>query len=300
MKSLKKILLPLFLFTACALGFSPSAHAGYNKGGAAAPENRIAIQKCVTMEFHSNILGVTKKYNVYLPKGYYDNPGRKYPVLYLLHGHGGCYNDWNTTGDVTNVANRMIKAKQAKPMIIIMPDAGETLMDYFNTEGWRYEDFFFKEFLPAIEKTYRIDARKSKRAIAGLSMGGQGTIVYAMHHPELFSTAYGMSAYLYSTKDIPNIKDPVEKRVQQLVQDNNAVVYAKNATSNQINSFKSVNWLLNVGDDDFTFPANIEFFNTFKKRGVPIELRVRDGYHCWEYWRACLRSALTYVSVNFE
>ena len=81
-------------------------------------------------------------------------------------------------------------------MIIVMPDANTGRRGYLNDiKGeWRYEDFFFQEFMPFIEKTYRIKPDKHYRAVAGLSMGGEGTFIYALHHPELFSSACPLSA----------------------------------------------------------------------------------------------------------
>ena len=59
-------------------------------------------------------------------------------------------------------------------------------MNYFNSPDWKYEDYFFQELIPFIESNYRIKAERNSRAIAGLSMGGQGTVVYASHHPNCF------------------------------------------------------------------------------------------------------------------
>ena len=81
-------------------------------------------------------------------------------------------------------------------MMIVMPDANTGKRGYSNNANstWRYEDFFFQEFMPFIEKTYRIKADKRYRAVSGLSMGGDGTFTYALHHPELFSAACPLSA----------------------------------------------------------------------------------------------------------
>ena len=84
-----------------------------------------------------------------------------------------------------------------------MPEGNEQHMMYFNTvEGkagapdWQYEDYFFKELIPFIEKTYRVRTDKGGRAIAGFSMGGGAATVYGVHHPEKFSMVYDISGYL--------------------------------------------------------------------------------------------------------
>ena len=143
--------------------------------------------------FPSEVLGAEKSCTVYLPDGY-DRSQESYPVLYLLHGASGCHTDWTQKGDLRRIADEAIAAGMARPMIVVMPDAsGEgpkrtgRHMGYFDVPGWDYERFFFEEFMPAVEKRYRIASDKAHRAVAGLSMGGGGTAVYALHHPELLN-----------------------------------------------------------------------------------------------------------------
>ncbi|HMC85034.1 MAG TPA: alpha/beta hydrolase-fold protein, partial [Chitinophagaceae bacterium] len=143
----------------------------------------------------SKILGMERKYAVYLPPGY-ETSQRSYPVLYLLHGGGDDQTGWVQFGEVQMITDKAIAEGIATPMIIVMPDANTGKRGYSNnaTGTWRYEDFFFQEFMPFIEKTYRIKAEKHYRAVSCLSMGGDGTFTYALHHPELFSSACPLSA----------------------------------------------------------------------------------------------------------
>jgi len=143
----------------------------------------------------SKILNMDRKYAIYLPPDY-EASQRNYPVLYLLHGAGDDQTGWVQFGEVLLIADKAIKEGKATPMIIVMPDANTGQRGYFNDiKGkWRYEDFFFEEFMPYIEKHYRIKGEKRYRAVSGLSMGGGGTLMYALHHPELFSSACPLSA----------------------------------------------------------------------------------------------------------
>jgi len=249
----------------------------------------------------SKILNQDREYAVYLPKSYSTNPDKKYPVLYLLHGGGGSHKDWPEKGSLVGAANQMIDANDATEMIVVCPEAGKTFMNYFNSPGWLYEDYFFQELVPYMEANYRIIADKQHRAIAGLSMGGGGTIVYASHHPELFCAAYAMSAYIYKL-DLPFISktDPVQQKLQQLVEDNNCVKYVKNADKDKIEAMKTVKWFIDCGDDDFTFKANTEFVLAMSEAGIPYQFRVRDGGHTWEYWHTALYIALPFVSNCFR
>ena len=249
----------------------------------------------------SKILSQDREYAIYLPKSYSTNPDKKYPVLYLLHGGGGSHKDWPEQGRLPGVANQLIEANDAADMIVVCPEAGKTFMNYFNSPGWLYEDYFFQEMIPYIESNYRVIADKKHRAIAGLSMGGGGTIVYASHHPELFCAAYAMSAYLYKL-DLPfiNKTDPVQQKLQQLVEDNNCVKFVQNADKDKIEAMKTVSWFVDCGDDDFTFKPNLEFILAMQSAGVPMQVRIRDGAHTWEYWHSALYIALPFVSNNFR
>lgn len=249
----------------------------------------------------SKILNEDREYAVYLPKSYNTNTDRKYPVLYLLHGGGGSHTDWPKQGSLEGAANQMIDANEACEMIIVCPEAGKTFMNYFNSPEWRYEDYFFEEMIPYIESNYRVIADKKNRAIAGLSMGGQGTVVYASHHPELFCAAYDMSGYLYSM-DLPFIdpNDKVMQKVQKLVEDNNCIKYLNSATKEEVEQMKSLSWFIDCGDDDFTFDLNMEFVAAMREKQIPYQLRVRDGGHTWEYWHSALYIALPFISDCFR
>ena len=157
--------------------------------------------KVLVKSLKSSILGVEKSYSIYLPEDY-DKGDERYPVLYLLHGAKGTHNSW-VRGEQPRITDEEIAAGRAKKMIVVMPDArgiGEKSagknMGYFNVPDWPYEDFFFQEFIPHIDQEYRTIAAKEGRAIAGLSMGGGGSIVYAQRHPEMFAAAYSTSGLL--------------------------------------------------------------------------------------------------------
>ena len=143
----------------------------------------------------SEILNMERNYAVYLPPDY-ETSSRSYPVLYLLHGLGDNQTGWIQFGEVKKIADSSIINGNATPMIIIMPDANTGKIGYFNipSQDWMYEDFFFEELMPYVESKYRIKSDKRFRAISGLSMGGGGTLTYALHRPDLFSAAAPLSS----------------------------------------------------------------------------------------------------------
>ena len=254
----------------------------------------------------SEILKSERKFAVYLPPDY-ETSQRSYPVLYLLHGMGDDQTGWIQFGEILRIANKAILEGTATPMIVIMPDANTEQVGYFNSiEGdWNYEDFFFKEFMPNVEKKYRIKNEKRFRAIAGLSMGGGGSFMYAMHHTELFSSACPLSAYA-GPLTIDQLKDQLkrfnstvtdESKIQSYYEYHNAVSLVENTEAKKL---KSVRWFIDCGDDDFLYEGNSLVHIAMRKKEIPHEYRVRNGGHTWTYWRESLPMVLSFVSDSFH
>ena len=254
----------------------------------------------------SKILKMDRKYAVYLPPDY-ETSQRSYPVLYLLHGGGDDQTGWVQFGEVLTIADEAIKTGIATAMIIVMPDANTGKRGYVNdVKGeWRYEDFFFDEFMPFIEKTYRIKGEKRYRAIAGLSMGGEGTFIYALHHPELFSSACPLSAATgpKSIEELNNYR--LWQGVEGITDADKEAYFNRYSVLNLIetmpeNQKKDVRWYIDCGDDDFLYEGNSLVHIAMRKKEIPHEFRIRDGVHSWTYWRASLPKVLEYVSMVFH
>ena len=253
----------------------------------------------------SKILKSDRKFAVYLPPDF-ETSDRSYPVLYLLHGAGDDQTGWVQFGEVLNIADKAIADGTATPMVIIMPDANTGRRGYFNDikGDWNYEDFFFKELMPYVEKKFRIKSDKHYRAIAGLSMGGGGTFMYALHHPELFSSACPLSAAVGPLtlddartaykKNNPNLPDSV---IVNYYNQHSALALINNMPDAQK---KAVRWYIDDGDDDFLYEGNCLVHIAMRKKEIPHEFRVRDGGHTWTYWRASLPAVLEFVSQAFH
>ena len=254
----------------------------------------------------SKILKSDRKYAIYLPAGY-ETSQRSYPVLYLLHGATDNHTGWVQFGEVQHIADKAIEDGTATAMIIVMPDADTGRMGYFNSidGNWNYEDFFFQEFIPAIEKQYRIRAVKHYRAVAGLSMGGGGSFMYALHHPELFSSACPLSAFVgplnmdeakvRMKKTNPEITD--EAKIKAYYDKHNAIELVNRMPDDQK---KAVRWYIDCGDDDFLYEGNSLIHIAMRKKDIPHEYRTRDGAHNWTYWREALPKVLEFVSEEFH
>ena len=264
-----------------------------------------AQSQVVTDSIRSKLLGCEQKYNVYLPNGY--KADNAYPVIYLLHGLYGDYSNWAQGGRMKDVADLLIARGELLPVVIIMPNAGDKDVHhyqngYFNVKDWPYEDFFFQEFLPAVEAKYHCGGGKGQRAIMGLSMGGGGTIAYAQRHPDFFSSAYGMSSWLDNKQREVRGKDVPDSKLiltDLSVREHSALDFMDQASKETIGKLKSVAWFLDCGDDDFLLQLSMDLHMKMRRAGIKCELRVRDGGHTWEYWHTALYTALPFASVHF-
>ncbi|NJN26403.1 MAG: esterase family protein [Cyclobacteriaceae bacterium] len=254
----------------------------------------------------SNILSGERKFAIYLPPDY-DRSQRSYPVLYLLHGSGDDQTGWVQFGEVLRIADEEILSGRATAMVIVMPDANTGRRGYINDPkgDWNYEDFIFEELMPHVEQAYRIKAEKRYRAISGLSMGGGGTFIYALHHPELFSSACPLSASA-GPLDLQEAANWLSRRSEQAYSENQIKSYfERNSALHLIKTMpeeklKSINWYIDCGDDDFLYEGNSLIHIEMKKRQIPHEYRVRDGAHNWTYWRQSLPDVLGFVSQTFR
>ena len=253
----------------------------------------------------SKILKSERKFAIYLPPDY-ESSERSYPVLYLLHGAGDDQTGWVQFGEVLGITDQAIREGKATPMIIVMPDANTDQRGYFNdiSGQFNYEDFFFDELMPYVEKTYRIKSEKRYRAVAGLSMGGGGSFMYALHRPDLFSSACPLSAYVgsltlegFKERRIKEDDSYTEEEIKAYYERHNALSLIENATEENKNA---VRWYIDCGDDDFLYEGNSLAHIAMKKKGINHEYRVREGAHNWTYWRESLPEVLAFVSDTFH
>jgi enterochelin esterase-like enzyme len=132
---------------------------------------------------------------VYLPPSYDKEPGRRYPVVYTLHGFGLHATQWVGFANVSGL-EKGLDAGTTKEMILVSPDAftlhnGSFYSNSQTTGNW--EAFIADELVKYIDSHYRTIPDRMSRGLAGHSMGGYGTMRIGMKHPEVFSSLYAMS-----------------------------------------------------------------------------------------------------------
>lgn len=228
----------------------------------------------------SSVLNCAMKYSVCLPSGY--DAGREYPVLYILHGMDGGNNDWLNGGAMNAYASKLAAEGLADEMIIICPDGKNLFYCNGYEPGVNYTTYFFEEFIPHVESEYTIRSERGSRAIAGLSMGGYGSLYYGLLHPEMFCQVYACSPAVSVSSSCPN-----------LVQ----LVSAASA-SGAVAQLPGIT--IEIGTEDFLFSGNEAFVNTLDSYNVAYEYITRSGAHTWPFWNACSPKILRKVSAAFE
>lgn len=267
------------------------------------------IQESLTIE--SAALGESVSYSIYLPNGY-DETNRSYPVLYLLHGYTDNETGWTQFGEVQKIADDASEHLAVTDMIIVMPDAGVSWYINNHDGSVNYEDFFTQELIPHIDETYRTRATKEFRAVAGLSMGGYGTLIMATKHSELFTAAAPLSAAVFLDEEISGMPQENwdnalgtpfgegiegEDRLTDHFRENSILDIMATEDPDMLNS---VDYYIDCGDDDFLIRGNLALYNLMVEREIEAEFRVRDGAHTWDYWRTALPDVLEFVSARFH
>jgi S-formylglutathione hydrolase FrmB len=267
------------------------------------------VREGLTIE--SQLLGKTVHYTIYLPDDY-ETSIRSYPVVYMLHGNRADHTSWICFGEAHLTADELITERTIPPMILVMPEGGTSRYINNYDRSICYEDFFFQEFIPAIDSTYRTKSEKWFRGVLGLSMGGYGALVYALKHPDVFAACVSLSASIYTDEMILNMTDEEwasnrasahgygltdEFRLTEHYQsyDPFRIVQATNPEH-----FKTLKFYLDCGDQDFRNDGVAMFHILLRRLSIAHEYRVRSGNHTWSYWRSGLPHGLQFIGNTFR
>jgi enterochelin esterase-like enzyme len=132
------------------------------------------------------------KISIYLPPGY-ETSGKKYPVIYYLHGFTGTDSIY---APMKSILDQAIQKQKIRPFILVQADHNTLFQGSFYSNSsfiGNYEDFQTNELVEYIDAHYRTLATKNSRGIGGHSMGGYGAIKLGLLHPDIYSTVYGLS-----------------------------------------------------------------------------------------------------------
>lgn len=239
-----------------------------------------------TVRFQSKLINTTLPYNVILPTDYDTSRTTRYPVLYLLHGLTGHYNDWLSR---TNVADYAADYR----MIVIMPEGNDNwYTDSATVTTDKYESYVLNELIPDVQQRYRAIEARYGRAIAGLSMGGYGAIKFGLKSPATFVFAASMSGAFGVTKftekevgalwkESLKLFGPVgsETRVT-----NDVFEILQKLPPGRISSLPYFYFDCGTEDSPLITPYNRELSALMFEKKIPHEFRLLPGDHSWGYW----------------
>jgi len=296
------------LFGMAVLGMTT---AGLSVAGNESPGFSPAGKVVEGLHLESELLGRKVNYAIYLPPGY-DDSARRYPVVYLLHGFTDAEWAWVQFGEVQVSADQGILSGEIPPTIIAMPDGGVTWYVNDASGSVPYEKMFIEEFIPHIDRTFRTRPSKEFRGVSGLSMGGFGSLMLAMRHPDLFAACVAFSSGIITDQEVIDMPqerwDTVfgapfgkgivgQNRISDHWKEYNPLYLAKNRP---VDELKSVRYYIDCGDDDFLYKGNAALHILLRELEIPHEYRVREGGHEWSYWRTGIRKGLRFIGEGFH
>lgn len=244
------------------------------------------INRVVAIKFESKLIGRSLPYIVVLPPDYDDSSSTRYPVLYLLHGLGGHYTDWTTR---TNVADYAAQYR----LIIVTPEGNDSwYIDNPAVATDKYESYILNELIPDVDGRYRTIQSRYGRAIAGLSMGGYGSIKYGLKYPQQFVFVGSMSGALgatrYTEKDrasnwdaFQKVFGPVDSATRKA---NDVFELTRGLATARVSSLPYFYFDCGTEDSTLIFNANRELSDLFGQKKIAHEYRELPGDHSWAYW----------------
>jgi putative tributyrin esterase len=246
----------------------------------------VASARVETVRFQSKLINTTLPYNVILPTDYDTSKTTRYPVLYLLHGLTGHYNDWISR---TNVADYAAEYR----IIVVMPEGNDSwYTDSATVTTDKYESYILNELLPDVQQRYRTIEARYARAIAGLSMGGYGAFKFGLKSPSTFvfvasmSGAFGVTKFTEKEvgalwKESMKLFGPVGSETRLA---NDLFEILNKLAPARVSSLPYFYFDCGTEDSPLIFPFNRDLSALMLEKKIPHEFRQLPGDHSWGYW----------------
>jgi len=241
--------------------------------------------------YRSQIVGINSEYFVYTPPGFDPRSGKKYPVLYLLHGYSDDPSAWTVMGKANVILDNLIAAGKAKPMIVVMPWGYGDMR--IITEGWtswrdpslvasnlnKFGGALYQEVMPLVKQEYPLSDKREDHAIAGLSMGGAETLLVGLNHTDDFAWIGSFSAGGIGSDHFEPLFPAITPR-----------------SGMQIQAKLKLLWIA-CGTEDGLFQPNQKFIAWLKSNGIQPTPIQTPGMHAWMVWRENLS---TFAPLLFQ
>jgi putative tributyrin esterase len=233
----------------------------------------------------SKLMNREMPYRVLLPSNYDKQKDSRFPVVYLLHGLFGHFNLWT---EKTKLAEHATKHQ----LIIVNPEGDNGwYSDSVSVPNDRYETYINEELISEIDKNFRTISDRKSRYMAGLSMGGYGSLKFGLKYPEKFAAVGSFSGALGAASIVSDEKNPMLGKSisnifgevnSQTRKDNDVFLLAKNVSADKIKELPFI--YIDCGTEDFLFQNNRDFVNILVNKKIPHEFRQLPGKHDWKFW----------------
>ncbi len=242
-----------------------------------------------TEKLASKLMARQMPYRVVLPPQYNADSAARFPVVYLLHGLTGHFDNWTEKTAVGTLADGVI---------IVTPEGGDGwYTDSATVTNDKYESYVVTELIPEIDRKFRTAGGRENRAIAGLSMGGYGAIKFGLKYPHLFSLVGSFSGAFDAPKrgiggqktwpSIASVYGPDDSPTRKA---NDIFVIAGGLAEERVKQLPFI--YFDCGTEDLLLNTNREFAELLVSKKVAHEYRQLPGRHSWPYWEKQIREFL--------
>jgi enterochelin esterase-like enzyme len=224
----------------------------------------------VRLQWHKSpaLDGQTREFRVYTPPGYDENPGVRYPVMYLLHGNNDTASGWTDVGQANFILDNLLADKKAVPMIVVMPwGHAAPFRAPRGSNTPLFQKYLLEDLVPLVDQTYRVLPGPQNRALVGLSMGGEQALGIGLSHLDTFATIGAFS---------PSIPRDAETRLK-------ATLDGRAASNAKIRLL----WIA-CGRQEGRFGSNEQFVKLLADHEIQSTFVGLDGLHNYTLWRKFL------------
>ena len=241
----------------------------------------------------SMCMNKTHKAMVFLPDDYYVT-NDSFPVVYLLHGYSGHFDDWHRKEP------KLQQYATRYKLIIVTPegDFDRWYIDSPVDTSSKFKTYIGLEVPQWIDENYKTKKTKKFRAITGLSMGGHGALTIAADLPDNFGAAGSMSGALdlrpFSDKwNLKSVLGDIDKKPSLwLIHSFYGKIFSLDKNDHPA-------MIIDCGESDFFFDVNISAHNLLVDKKIKHEFKFRPGAHTWEYWLESLPIHLEFFNKYF-
>ncbi|HEY8562985.1 MAG TPA: alpha/beta hydrolase family protein [Pyrinomonadaceae bacterium] len=287
MKHLKSFAFSI-LFLALAVSTSAQKAVRSEKTDVKAmPAARVSVSTR-ELKLASKLMAREMPYRVVLPKNYEASRSERFPVLYLLHGLTGHYDNWTDKTKLTEYAANY-------NYIIVTPEGNDGwYTDSGSVERDKYESYIVQELIPEIDGKFRTLADRGHRMIAGLSMGGYGSLKFGLKYPEKFvvvgSFSGALGAASWSVQTLGNGWKALTDSIASVYgaddsltrKDNDIYKIVRELAPEKVAALPF--FYVDCGTEDGLIKENRDFIGLLAEKKIPHEFRELPGKHDWVFW----------------